>query len=232
VKEKRECSEDGCHIDISHKGNRAKRCDDHQAAFHASRERDRYSRVKDKISTHRILRRQGAEEYEGPHEDDVIDYTRGDPQPGLRPLTGYRSPSRHDTARRVQEDHARRLADAEPDQASWDEVVNRQPDRRVAFPPAPGSSALAGGFRGRGEVPEITDWASAGQFYRPSPAAGQRALQAHTSDRFGGRVEYPPAIHSGQLESNAPHLQAREAVQAAQVRQASEHSRSLGWTRR
>src|SRR5262249_13578010 len=75
----RNCIEDSCGADISNKGNRAKRCDDHQRAFHASRQRDYYGRVKDAVSTRRILRRQGMAEYEGPHDTEVIDYTVASP---------------------------------------------------------------------------------------------------------------------------------------------------------
>src|SRR5690349_6375748 len=72
----RECIEDDCHAYISHKGNGAKRCDTQQKAYHASRQRDYYTRVKDAISTRRVHQRQGLSD---PAPEDigavVVDYS-------------------------------------------------------------------------------------------------------------------------------------------------------------
>jgi hypothetical protein len=184
----RKCIEDQCDADISHKGNRAKRCDEHQRAFHAAQERSRYGRVKDAISTRRVLRRQGAAEYEPPEELEVIDYTRGDPLPGMRPLS-RRSPGQHwthDHATRVQRLRAMQESGEGEELSSWDAIQQRAkaPGHRVMFPPAPGSPAASGGFSSY-DAPRPPDFPDvAGELYRPGPAINTGA-NGHLFDRWG-----------------------------------------------
>jgi hypothetical protein len=214
-----------CGADISHKGNRAKRCDEDQRAFHAGREKDRYSRVKDAISSRRILHRQGAADYEPAEVLKVVNYTHGgSPKPSLAPPRPGQHWT-HDQVTRVQRLHAMASAgdDELPDQSTWDEVATRQRDNRVMFPAA--DTGPDRGFRGGREVPPISNYAAAGMLHRPSGRAGQRALQDHNSDRFGGRVTPPPAIHSGQLSSSMPSLQAAEQQAQAEAGARQQHLR-------
>jgi hypothetical protein len=86
---------------------------------------------------------------------------------------------------------ARESADDEqPDQATWNELANRQPDSRVSFPAPSWSPAAVGNqFRSYDDPGPVVNSAAAGELYRPSPASGQRALHGHLVDRFGGRVD-------------------------------------------
>lgn len=218
-----------CGTSIAGRGGRAIRCEPCQDVVDRERDHDRHAASSERRSTILRLRRQDLSEpdpaeYQDPGE--VVDYSRGDPLPGMRPVAHYRSSPRHDHARRVQEDHARQMADAEPDQLDWSQLQDaRANDRRAAFPPGAGSPALDGGFRGRGEAPEITDWATAGQLYRPSPAAGQRLASAQAHDRWGGRVQPAPPVAQGQLHSAVPYVQERERAVVVQEKAASDFMR-------
>lgn len=217
-----------CGQPLRGRGGRATRCGPCQAAVNKVRDADRHAANRERRSTLRRLARQGLSEAE-PEDlvNEVVNYTRAEQAPRLDPAFPYRPNPRHDAATRASLDLHESASD-EPDQATaWDRMFHRgNSDGGVIFP-APNMGTSGRGIRGRDSVPEITDWAAAGMLHRPSPAAGQRAMQAHVQDRFGGKVAMSPPIHSGQLESNAPHLQAREQVQIEQQRMASEHARSL-----
>ena len=212
--------EGGCGREVS---SRRRRCPECKRAYRAQKARDAYRAVRDRV----------ADRYDGDDEVPVpevlVDYSGG----GAHRPTGRqpaRNNARHDTARRVAMDYQAQHA-GDPDMRSWDELSVRQPDNRVTFP-AP-SFGPEPGFRGGRETPPITDWASAGQLYRPSHAAAQRMVQGHASDRFGGRVQYPAPIHSSQVSSSVPYVEQRERVQAEETRRASDHIRSMvaGWRR-
>jgi hypothetical protein len=200
--------------------------------------RRKLQRALDKRRYHE-LRGQDVGDYEHVERmpEVVVEYARGDPQPGMRPLSvGYRSPSRHDTARRVQEDHARRLAEdegLEAEQTTWDTIAaGRADDRRVSFP-APMTPADPWARRSsRYDGQAIDNPAAEGMAFSAPNVAGRAAATAHAHDRWGGRVQPAPPIHSAQLHSSVPYVQEREAVQVAEGRRADEHARSLGWTRR
>src|SRR5437016_3803062 len=154
----------GCGTELN---GRRRRCPECKLKQRAAAEKRRYHLDRDQDVT----------DYERADELPPVDYSQGgDPQPGMRPIDPYRNNPRHDTARRVQDDRARQMAesgeDLDADQVTWDQIAGRADDHsKVSFPAAPGSPALGGGFRGRGEAPEISDWASAGELYRPSAAA-------------------------------------------------------------
>jgi hypothetical protein len=204
MKEKlvRECAGDGCHIDISHKGNRATRCDDHQKAFHASQERSRYDRVKNAVSTRRILRRQGLPEYEGPHEDTVIDYRTPDQAPKF--LNIARGHPNHDAVTRARLKREKQEAEEESgaDQADWSDLqaVRAHHGMTTTSFPAPGmdmpgvdpigrSVPRSRGLYDRDEDHrELVNPAADGSLYVRSPASGQRAL--HQAQSGGGSAHW------------------------------------------
>jgi hypothetical protein len=224
-----------CGADISHKGNRAKRCDEHQRAFHAARERGRYDRVKDTISTRRILRRRGAADYEPAEVPEFGGDGRSKPPtPDDRPRPWRQPPHLdHNTRVRMQKANS-----AEADMSSWANLqATRNSGRYVTFnapspEPAPdpwGRSTrrsrghFSGKDRGGDEIPIVR-----------SSGAGERAV-AQQQVRFGGRVEIRQA-QAGMLCAPPPTMVQAEQRVAEQHRQASEHVRTQAgynaWSRR
>jgi hypothetical protein len=212
-----------CGAEVSGRRKRCKEC------------RRKLQRSLDKRRYHE-RRAQNASDYE--HMDDlpVIDYTVADQAPQLAPPAPGRNP-RHDRAAWFAAEHARQIreADEDPELATWEGVMARvtADDRRVSFYPAPDMGRPVRGFRGRGEAPEITSWDVEGMLYRPSPVAGQRAVEAHVHDPWGGRVTPAPPVHSSQLSSAVPYVEARERAEAAGEKRASEAIRAMveSWRR-
>jgi hypothetical protein len=199
------------------------------------RDAERHASNRERVSTLRRLRRQGLNELD-PDErqpDRIIDYTVADQRPRLAPLSPARQNPRHDTATRIRMDHqAQDVGDSE--MTDWETLQAaraRYGHTTVAFPAPPGSPER--GFRGRDEAPQITDWAAAGELYRPSGRAGQAALAQQAQDRFGGRVSMPPPVHSSQISSSMSAMEQREQVQVQRDRQASDHMRNMAasWRR-
>lgn len=179
-------------MDISHKGNRAKRCDTHQRAHHASAERSRYARVKDAVSTHRILKRQGAGEYVPPDDMEIIDYTVADTAPGLRPRSGaYRTPLLHDRAAWASHQLAQKSGEGDGRRLSWSEVEERaerpDDDRKVDFP-SPEVSANVFYRRGRERPSGPPDNPAVdGELYRLRSTVSGPGMGHLAGDRFGRR---------------------------------------------
>jgi hypothetical protein len=180
------------------------------------------------------------------HDEVVVDYSTGDALPGMRPVSQYRSSPRHDAVTRARLDRQAQDQDADAELASWDNLVamrDRFGMRAVDFPAPPMESYAphplgrsvprSRGLYGRNDSDrELVNPAAESVAIVVSPAAGRAMVQQHTESRFGPGIEMPAPIHSSQLHSSMPAMEKAERVQAVQVRQASEHARSLGWTRR
>jgi hypothetical protein len=169
----------------------------------------------------------------------VVDYSQGGAwAPRLAPPSSNRQNPRHDHVTRVRMDHAAESGREDSDMMSWTDLQaarERFRTQSVYFPapdmtpppdPLGRSTRRSRGPYSRNEAPPLDFPAVEGMAVVRSPASGQRAIQAHVEGRFGPNVEPPVTIHSGMLDSSAPHLAAREAVQIVQERTASEHMRT------
>jgi hypothetical protein len=150
--------------------------------------RRRLQRRLDKRRYH-ASRDQDVTDYKHPDDLPVIDFSRGavqrppDPNAPARP---YRPHPSHDRAAWIQRQAAQHAENELADQSSWDQLQDaRLNDRRVTFPPAPGSPAgdLFGRRAGRYQGQPIDNPAADGDLYRASPLAGQRALYRHVGGR-------------------------------------------------
>src|SRR5882724_12290755 len=145
-----------CDTDISHRGSRAVRCGDHQAAHEASQERARYEAKKDTVSSRRQLRRAGADDYEAQDVQPSSDGRVYPPQLITTPeqaanaiprrVPQYRPNPRHDHNTRVRMD----MAEQEPaDQTSWGNLTALSSSgkfadfRAPAAPPPPNPYGLS-----------------------------------------------------------------------------------------
>jgi len=223
-----------CGADISHRGNRAKRCGEHQAQHEAAQERDRYNESRDRISTRRHLHRAGGAEYE-PTEpavhggdgrsrppristtaEQAARVAAEESLPERRPA--YRQNPRHDAATRMKLDYA---DESGAEQSSWDQITGMpkaghyadfHPAQEAALPPADGWGRP---YRQRAPRAEyvLDNPAALGAAFVSSSAAGHRVVQAQQHEgRFGPNVQ-PDRPHSGQY-ATAPGLQAQEQVAA------------------
>jgi hypothetical protein len=238
--------EGGCGTEIS---GRRKRCPECRRLRRNSQERNRYEVHADDINERRLLQRYGPAAFEAAEygdEPEVVDYTKADAAPGLRPVAHHRQNPRHDAVTRARLDRQAQEPAADPELADWGDLVamrERFGMRTVDFPaPDMGSYApdplgrsvpRSRGLYGRNDDPrELVNPAAEGVAIVASPVAGQRALQAAQESRFGPGISMPAPIHSSQLHSSMPAMERAERAVVVQRQAASEHSRSLGWTRR
>jgi hypothetical protein len=127
-------------------------------------------------------------EHAADSDGEIIDYSHGgDALPGLHPITAYRNNPRHDAVTRARLDAQAQDQAAEADITDWEslqEMRARYGQSTVAFPPAPTTSGDVFGRRSsRYQGQPIDNPAAAGELYRASPVAGQRALYDHISRR-------------------------------------------------
>ena len=79
-----------------------------------------------------------------------------------------------------------------------------------------------------------------GEHVLANPAAGGMGVLPSSTMRrvvrppgkFGSKVEVPDPAHSSQLNSSAPHFEAREREIQEECQAVSDHSRALRWTPR
>jgi len=211
-----------CGTEVS---GRRKRCPDCRRIFRAKRERQRYH------ASHG----QDAEQYEHIDGEPVVDYSAGGaPRPNLAPNFPYRQNPRHDHSTRARMELQENPAEA--DMSSWNDFqAVRASGRYVDFPPAHASAVpdplgrsvpRSRGLYSPETGGQLVNPAAAGHAYRPSPMAGQRALEAQKQgSRFGPNVTVTQ-VRAGQLASPPPTMVAKESAEVERQRIADDHTRS------
>ena len=166
----------GCGTEVS---GRRKRCPECRRLDRVRRERERYHNSR------------GQDIADSDHMDaPVVDYTVTTARPPSpdTPARPYRPHWTHDNATRIRVLETMNAADDElltPDQSTWDELANREPDTRILFPAAQGSPAADGSpFRRGREAREVTNHAANGTLWRSAPGTSGPG-RGHLVDRWG-----------------------------------------------